>query len=386
MSDERIVRIRRPLAALALVGLVAGAGEAASPFQEARRISLPKDFGSVAVAAADFDGDGHVDLALVGRTAACFLFGDGRGGFRPCAPVPAGANPSSIAVADVNRDGRPDVVVANHETDYVTLLVNAGGGRFTSRTLRVRSSPHPHAVAVGDFDRDGKPDIAVDSWGEDRVTLLLGKDDWRGPGTSVDLGTRPYYTLAAADVDGDGNVDLVAPNWGKGTVSILLGDGKGGFAHAPGSPFPAGASPFAAVVADLNGDGRPDVLVANYSGHMTDTARDGLTWIRNDGSRRFTPFPERVARGDYSARVAAGDVNGDGIADAVFTNTNGKTVTLLWGSRSGPRGAETIETMPAPYAVVLADLNGDGRADLVVASQTTDEAWVFLATPAAAQR
>ena len=130
----------------------------------------------------------------------------------------------------------------------------------------------------------------------------------------------------------------------------------------------------------MNGDGRLDVVVANYSGHATATADDGLTWIRNDGSRRFTPFPRRLAPGDYSANVAAGDVNGDGIADVAFSNTNGASVTVLFGAPAGPRGAETVATMPAPYAITLADLNGDGRADLVVTSQTSDEILVFPAS------
>lgn len=378
---------RTRLAAGLTLSLLAAAGaDAATPFGKPLHVPLPKDFHPVAVMAADFDGDGNMDLALMGRSQLLVLLGDGRGGFRPCAPVPAGANPTAMAVADLNGDGRPDIVVANHETDYVTLLLGAGGGRFTSRPLRLRSFPHPHAVAVGDFDRDGRPDIAVDSWGEDRVTLLFGKDDWRGPGTPVDLGTRPYHTLTAADLDGDGNVDLVAPNWGKGTVSILLGDGHGHFAHAPGSPFPAGPTPFAAAVADVNGDGRLDVVVANYSGHADATADDGLTWIRNDGNRRFTPFPLRLARGDYSSKVATGDVNGDGIADVAFPNTNGTSVTVLFGSPEGPRGAETIATMRAPYAIALADLNRDGRADLVVTSETSDEILVFLASPGPSPR
>lgn len=375
-------------APLTLLAFISCAPAAAAPaFRPPLRVALPADFRAGAVLAGDFDGDGRKDLAVLGeRGALLVLSGDGRGGFRALPPVPAGANPTAMAVADLNGDGRPDVVVANHETDYVTVLLGDGRGGFSASRRTLHTKPHPHAVAVGDFDRDGKPDIAVDSWGEDRITLLFGKDGWRGPGTPLAIGTRPYYTLAAADVDGDGNLDLVTPNWGKGTVSILLGDGKGGFAHAPGSPFPAGPTPFAAAVADLNGDGRPDVVVANYSGHASDTRNDGLTWIRNDGGRKFTPFPERVAKGDYSARVAAGDVNGDGFADVAFSNANGRSVTVVFGSPEGPRGSEDVTTMASPHAVLLADLDGDGRADLVVAGEGSDELLVFLATPAPAAR
>ena len=378
----------------AIVGLtlslavVSSRGAPPAPlFRPPLRVALPKDFHPLAIAAADLDGDGHPDLVLTGgKNEVLVLLGDGRGGFRVLARVRAGENPTAIAVADMDGDGHLDVVVANHETDYVTLLLGDGKGRLNPHLLHLRSYPHPHAVALGDFDGDGRPDIAVDSWGEDRLTLLFGGNGWRGPGSSIAIGTRPYHTIVAADLDGDGKLDLVAPNWGKGTVSILLGDGKGGFAHARGSPFHAGPTPFAAVVADVNGDGRPDVAVANYSGHANDTAEDGLTWIRNDGKGSFTPFPERIAKGDYSATIAAGDVDGDGFADAVFPSTNGRSVTLVRGSRSGPRGAETIETMKAPSAIVLADLNGDGRADLVVGSRESDEILVFLAVPAPAKR
>jgi hypothetical protein len=278
-----------------------------------------------------------------------------RDGVHPSAPIAAGANPSSIDTADGL------IAVANHETDYVTLISGS-----TPRTLHLHSRPHPHAVAIGDFDRDGKADLAVDSWGENRIMLLFGRDGWRGPGTPVDIGTRPYWTITAADMDGDGNVDLVTPNWGSGTVSILLGDGHGHFTHAPGSPFKAGPSPFSAAIGDVNGDHRPDIVVANYSGHSTDTSNDGLTWIRNDGGRRFTPFPQRVANGDYSARVATGDVNGDGIADAVFSNSNGSTVTVVYGSRGGLRTTASIPVMRHPHNVIVM------RGNIMVTSEEED--------------
>jgi hypothetical protein len=377
----------RSATAMTLALLAGGCANAALPFGPSVRIPLPPGFHPVAVVAADFNGDGIADIVAAGeRNQLLVLTADRRGGFRAGLPVPAGSNPSSIAVADMNGDGHLDVVVANHESDYVTLLLGDGAGHFAARRLPLHSKPHPHAVAVGDFDRDSHPDIAVDSWGENRITLLFGRDDWRGPGTPVDLGTNPYYTIAAADLDGDGNLDLVAPNWGHGTVSILFGDGKGHFAHAQGSPLAAGPSPFSAIVADVNGDRRPDIVVANYSGHSNMTANDGLTWVRNDGGRRFTPFPERDARGDYSARIAGGDVNGDGFIDCAFSNGNGTTVTVVYGSSGGPRGTDSVATMPSPHALALADLDGDGRADLIVASEKSDEILVFLARRPAVKR
>lgn len=316
-------------------------------------IPLPKGFRPTALASADFNGDGHADVAVsgLGRGEVIVFLGDGRGALRATPAVAAGANPSGIDAT------KAFIAIANHETDYVTLLSGNGKGGFTPRTLRLHSKPHPHAVAVGDFDRDGRPDLAVDSASEKRIMLLFGRDGWRGPGTPIDLGTNPYWTISAADMDGDGNVDLVTPNAGKGTLSVLLGDGRGHFAHAAGSPFAAGPGPFSAAIGDVNGDKRPDIVIANYSGHAADTATDGLTWIRNDGGRRFTPFAQRVTNGDYSSRIAAGDIDGDGFADAVFANSNGATVTIVYGSRNGPRETANVTVMPRPHAVTIAGRN-----------------------------
>ena len=327
------------------------------------RIPIPAGFQITALATADFNGDGRADFAVAGQgTSQLIVFlADGRGGFTASKPMPAGSNPSSITAT------KDMIAIANHETDYVTLLTNDGKGRLTAHTLHLHSKPHPHAVAIGDFDRDGKPDLAVDSWQENRIMLLFGRDSWRGPGTPVDVGARPYWTISAADLDGDGNSDLVTPNFTNKSLSILFGDGHGDFVHAPGSPFNAGPTPFSAAIGDVNHDGRPDILVAHYSGHSSDTSNDGLTWIRNDGRRRFTPFPQRIVKGDYVGRIVAGDVDGDGYDDAVFSNTNGSTIVIAYGSIAGPKRIETIPVMPHPHGLAIVD-----RA-IVVAAEEADE-------------
>jgi FG-GAP-like repeat len=350
-----------------------------APMREAIRLELPRGFQPTAVAAADANGDDIDDIAVAGESQQLIMFlNDGQNHFSAVSPAGCGVHPLSLAVSDLNRDGHVDLVVANHEADYVTLMLGDGAGRFASRQVRVHSKPHPHAVAISDFDEDGRPDIVVDSWLENRLMVLLGRDDWRSPGTVVDVGRKPYSTVSVADVDGDGHQDLVAPNEGRGSVSLLLGDGRGHFSHAAQSPLAAGPVPFAAAIADVTGDGRLDVVVANYSGHADRTERDGLTWIRNDGERRFTAMPERVAAGRYVARVVTGDVNGDGVADAAFSNSAGAAVTIVYGSPSGLRGADTVTTMASPHALALGNLNRDARADLVVTSEAVDEVYVFL--------
>lgn len=349
-------------------------------FGPATRLRLPAGFSAITLLIADLNGDGHADIAVAGDPQNLVVFlNDGKGGFHSAKTATAGAHPSALAAADMNGDGKIDLVAANHEVDYVTLLHGDGKGEFTARTLPVHSKPHPHAIAAGDVDGDRRPDIVVDSWMEDRLMVLLGRQQWQAPGTAVAIGRKPYWNLAAADVDGDGSLDLIAPNAGRGTVSILTGNGRAQFTHVPGSPFAAGPGPFSIAVGDLNGDRRPDVAVANYSGSASQTANDGLTWIRNDGARRFTPMPARVANGRYSARLATGDANKDGFADVAFTNTASNTVTVVQGSRNGPSQATTVTTMNEPHAVAMGDVNGDQRADLVVASESSAEVHVFLA-------
>jgi hypothetical protein len=334
-------------------------------------VVLPQEFRPQSFVAGDFNGDGRADVALCGNNEQLLVFaGDGNGGLHAI-PQDArcGANPSQMTAADLDSDHRIDVVVANHDTDYLTVLHNEGGGRFSSHQLHVHSNPHPHTVAAADVNGDGHLDLITDSWAENRLTLLLadGRGGWQSPGTPIEVGRKPYINVIATDLDGDGHVDLVMPNSGFDTVSILCGDGHGHFQQAAHSPIVAGPTPFMVAVADVNGDGRPDILVANYSGHINDISRDGVTWIRNDGHRHFTAFPQRVAIGRGCWRIASGDLDGDRFADAAFINAADDTVGILYGSANGPRPGPTLTVMREPHNVAIADRS------LFVATENSNE-------------
>jgi FG-GAP-like repeat len=377
----------RPLAVLALVLLVGGVLTPRA-FQPDRaivsRIALPTGFHPQAIASADLDGDGYGDAVLCGADGAVLLLvNNGRGTLEPVpSDASCGAHPDGITTADLDADGRIDVVVANHETDYVTVLHNDGGLRFSACRVHVHSNPHPHTVAAADVDGDGRVDLLTDSWAERRLTLLRadGRGGWLSPGTPIETGRAPYVNIVAADFDGDLKVDLAFPNaaptMATDTVTVLFGDGRGHFAPAPQSPLVAGPAPFMIAAGDIDGDGRPDLFVANYSGHMTDTSRDGLTWIRNDGNRRFTAFPDRIVTGNGTWMVASGDLNGDGFADAAFINAGDDTIRLVYGSAAGPRPGGTVTVMPQPHRLAFADLGHTGHASLLVITEGRDEVWV----------
>ena len=369
---------RSALVAPLLVVLAPGCGSGQEPRNDSasaiRRIAVGEGPGSVV--ALHVDADGILDLVVAnhGGGSVTILLGEGGGDFReaPGSPFPAAANPNDIAAADLDGDNDLDLALPNHETDGVTVLLGDGRGGFRpapSSPVPVRSRPHPHGIAAGDFDGDGRVDLAVESFETDQVEIVRG--DGRGgfetPGTMIAVGPTPYQRLRSADLDRDGFTDLVTTNRGDGTVSILLQRPGGGWREADGSPFVVGEAPFAVVVGDLDGNQRPDLAIAHYSGNASDPGADRLSLWLGDGRGGFrsvegSPFRERGS----PVAVAIGDADGDGRGDVAVARYSEGTVGLRlaatgWSEKPGspyPVGRE-------PGGVTLADLDGDGRDDLV---------------------
>ena len=199
-------------------------------------------------------------------------FGDGKGGFkRAAAPFAVGPSPYPGALADLDGDGHLDIIAtstgrrtAEQEASTNALAVLFGDGKGGYRRARVPlRTVLPWFVAVADVNGDRKPDLVVTHAGRKELTILLG--DGKGAfreaaGSPFDLGRGAWY-VAVADVNGDGKPDVVAAA-GDG-VRVLLGDGKGGFRAAPGSPFATGKGTWQLAVGDVNGDGKPDVATTN---------------------------------------------------------------------------------------------------------------------------
>lgn len=373
------------LSALALPGAVAGADR--SPFRPPAAIPLGPRRQPDALAAGDFNRDGKLDLVVAsgGSNDLVVLLGDGHGGFRESSVAPAGENPTEICVADLDRDGNPDLAIANHATSHVTILLGNGRGGFRpapGSPVTVHSKPHPHTIDACDVDGDGKLDLVIDSWRENRFTLLLGdgKGGFRGPGIPIEAGRKPYRNLRLRDLDGDGKCDLVAPNLAERGVTLLIGDGRGGFRGAAAPPVPAGPSPFEVQIGDVNRDGRPDLIVVNYSGHITDPSGDALTFLLGDGKGHFRLEP-RIATGHAPFDAAVADINGDGFADVVVANGASRDLTVAFG---GPDGLSPSRTATVPLGrrvvrVVLGDWNADGKADAATADSEDHGVSVLLA-------
>src|ERR1019366_1422761 len=180
-----------------------------------------------------------------------------------------GPRPNDIAVADMNRDGHPDLVIANHQSPYVTILLGDGKGNFRpgpGSPIDVHSNPHPHGVAVGAFSGGGLEDVVTDSWGNNKIELLLGdgKGGLQTPGRFFPVGRRPYERLRSADFNNDGLPDT-QQDCHRVIIEVRCdNDGKGGFHEAAGSPFPAGAKPWQMAIGDFNRDKKPDLAIIPY--------------------------------------------------------------------------------------------------------------------------
>jgi hypothetical protein len=345
-----------------------------SPFTISK-IILPHKPYSVEI--ADLNGDKIKDLIIANGedSSVTILLGTGNVNFREAkgSPFPAGYMPNDIAVADFNKDGKPDIAFANHDRKYVTVLTGDGKGAFTPMNgspYHVEVTPHTHGIAAADFNGDGSLDLLTDSWGNNRLAILFGNNR-HGFNTAVkylDVGKHPYQRSRVADLNQDGKADVVTTNLDGNSSSILLGDGKGNFRNAEGSPFPCGDSPFGVAIGDVNGDGYPDLAIVNSpSITASNTGRDGLTVLIGDGKGKFTEMPGcPFTTGRSPSRVAIGDLNGDGIADIAVTNYKSNSITVFMMSKTGVGSSYSLPVGIHPDGLAIADLNGDGKGDIVV--------------------
>ena len=340
---------------------------------------VPAGPGPSAVSVLDVNGDGAADI-LVGNEAGgtlLVLLGNGRGGFSPSAgsPFPAGPHPLDLAAADFNADGRVDVAVANHETSSVTVLLGDGSGGFTpapGSPFFTGGRPHVHSVAAADLNGDTAIDLVVESADTDSVQVLYG--DRRGGFSSpvpYFVGALPYYRVRVGDLDGDGRPDVAVALSRANAVAVLRSDGRGGLTPAPGSPFAAGGTnPLTVGIGDVNGDRRPDLAVIHNAG-ISLLLFDGLLFLPD----RRSPF----AAGLAPSNLAIGDLNGDGVGDVVVSNVTSNDLTVFLSGASGPAAERrTVRVGRHPQEVALGDLDGDGRLDIVVANELDNTIAIWL--------
>jgi FG-GAP-like repeat len=353
------------------------------------RIVLPAGHGPASIAVANLNHDHHPDLIVANFEDGTLtvLFGDGKDHFTPApgSSFACGPSPNDIAVADLNGDGNLDLIVANTETPYITVLLGDGRGGFAPSPhspFATQSFPHVHGVVAADFTGNGKAAVVTDSWGHNQILMLPG--DGTGnlilPGILFPTGKRPYQRLRSADFNRDGRPDIVTTDMDDNAVSILLNDGRGGFRQPAGSPFPAGKAPWEVTIDDFNRDGNLDLAVIPYDRDLTDPRQLAVTILLGDGRGGFGARPDPPS-GPLSLegcrgpnRVAAGDVNGDGYPDIVVSCAQNNRLIVFWGSKDGAFARSTEDVQTGWSGLAVADLKGDGKSEIIVSNGLLDSA------------
>jgi hypothetical protein len=359
------------------------------------------------LAIGDLDGDGKTDMVTANFNAGTIsvfrntatLGSITATSFAAKVDFTTGTSPRSISIGDLDGDGKLDLAVANFGSNSVSVFKNTSTSGSVTFAAKVdfTTGLSPRGVNMGDFDSDGKPDLAIAHGGNPFMSVLRNNSS----GGSISFQPKVDFALTggqsstfvnSSDLDGDGKLDIAVANYAVNTISVFRNTATSGTIDA--SSFAArvdyttGVFPFSLAIGDLDGDGKPDLAVANYS------SDNNISVLRNTSSSGNISFATKVdfAKGVSPIAVNLGDIDGDAKLDLITSNFSANKVSVLRNiATSGSISTNSFAAMvdyfasTGPRFVCVGDLDGDGKPDLAVANETDNSVSIlqnsFISVP-----
>ena len=374
--------MRKPIMAVTVLYLLRSIAPAGAEvvFGDPLLVANGNADGAMQAAAADFDGDGDLDIvsaSFLDRKVAWYENVDGHGSFGPQQVITDTTSPSSVFPADLDGDGDTDLAFTTYVDGTVAWCENTDGtGTFGPRQVITATAGGAVCVCCADIDGDGDLDVVAAAWVDDTVAWYENEDGVGGFGagqvvTAAATGAR---FVRAADLDADGDPDLlVAAPGADAVIWFENADGQGGFS-APSVLDPQAPNVLGVAAADLDGDGDCDALSATSDD-------DTIAWYENtDGLGGFGPPQVISSVMDYAFHVATADIDGDGDTDVVSAARGADTVA--WHENGGGAApafvTHTVSTaVDGAECAVAADLDGDGDLDLLACANEADAVMWF---------
>ncbi len=335
---------------------------------------------SASVSLGDIDRDGDLDVILAkGRhwpLRNLVLRNDGHATFTAEAIGDSADRTYTAALADLNGDGTLDLVVSNDRPDAKLVYLSDATGHYRAAGTFGKPEWSTRYVTVADLNGDTRPDIIVANRSSNpaapRPSFVCLNDGSAHFPVCTPLPTQSATIIVASDFDGDGTTDLFVPHRDGGQSVMLWNDGTGRFTGGAEPLGPAPVSVRAAVAGDIDGDGKPDLVLG-------DLTTKKILFFRNLGSRRFADGVEISIGAIEAGAIAIGDLNKDRSPDIVVGAAEGPGTIFFNTSRGAQISFASIrwnDGKGTVYGVAIGDLDGDTWPDLAVArSEAPNAIW-----------